>query len=59
MKQCPKCGGYLRFKLVYNCGTPIVGWDCVCGYDSFKEKHTIITTNTINIKEKEIYRYES
>lgn len=54
MKQCPRCGRYLRFKLVYNCGTPIVGWDCICGYDSFKDEHTIVTSNTstLNIKEK-------
>ena len=53
MEQCPRCGRYLRFKLVYSCGTPIVGWDCVCGYDSFKNENTVITTNTISIPNME------
>lgn len=62
MKQCPKCGRYLRFKLAYNCGAPIVGYDCICGYDSFKNEHTIVTdatntlaywSNTSNIEEKQ------
>ena len=54
MEQCPRCGRYLRFKLVYNCGTPVVGYDCVCGYDSFKNRNTVatntttVTTNTTN-----------
>ena len=54
MEQCPRCGRYLRFKLVYNCGTPVVGYDCVCGYDSFRNKNTVttntttVTTNTTN-----------
>ena len=46
MKQCPRCGRYLKFKMVYNCGIPIIGWDFVCGYDSFKNEHTVVTTAT-------------
>ena len=49
MEQCPKCGRYLRFKLAYNCGTPTVGYDCICGYDSFKNGRNTIVTDTTNM----------
>ena len=45
MKQCPRCGRYLNFKLAYNYGSPYVGYDCVCGYDSFKDIRTTVTTS--------------
>lgn len=53
MKQCPKCGRYLRFKLAYNCGTPTVGYDCICGYDSFKNWHNTVVTYTTNTSNRE------
>ena len=46
MYQCPKCGRYLRFKIVYKCGSPFTGYDCVCGYDTFKE-HKITATTSV------------
>ena len=46
MEQCPKCGRYLRFKMVYRCGSVCIGYDCTCGYDSFKDIHNQVTAST-------------
>lgn len=33
IKQCCKCGRYMRFNIKYINGRPFVGWECVCGYN--------------------------
>ena len=33
IKQCRKCGRYMRFNIKYINGNPFVGWECACGYN--------------------------
>ena len=33
IKQCCKCGRYMRFNIKYINGRPFVGWECACGYN--------------------------
>lgn len=41
MKQCPKCGSYMSWDIVYICGVPHIIWKCLCGYDSDMQSYTL------------------
>ena len=46
MYQCPKCGRSLSFKMKYIFGIPLIGYECPCGYNTFKYK-TVTSASAI------------
>ena len=47
INRCPCCGNqYMKFRMSYQCGTPIVRYVCdLCGYDTAKNQLFIVTTH--------------
>lgn len=49
MKQCPRCGKYMNWKLVRTATSWVEKWVCLCGYESI-DAEVIYTSNTSEYK---------